>query len=443
MREWLRHGAWNILEHGLSRGMDALATIALIWFIPTGVFSQLAISQAYVAPALFLFICPETTFYREFGEWKREGPEALLARVRAFRRFAWLKAVAAIGLAAVLAASFPSPSGSTFGFTDRFFALVWAFSLPLMPQISGGDREFLRLNLDLRTLNFITLFQRALYLSLLVLVATLFSITFPAIAGVAIVTATATAWIARRAVEKRFVGVLPTRIPEENVFELLKSSLRGFSIWNHIAGVIVGWIQTLDLFLLGFFRLPALEIGLYSVALKLANFTLAIPYAVSNLYNVFLGRTARPKDLAEKKIEKRILLKLTLGLMGFSAAQALVFYKIGPWILVLLSRGRWSSEEQTRILSWLYWILPAAACFSSLLFWTGWMSIRTSFRRLVFTVYLPWGVIGAGIYFYSVKAGGVDLVARANLSVIFVLVILLSISTLMSEIPGRSRRTQL
>jgi hypothetical protein len=405
--------------------MDALATLAILWCVSTEVFSELAIAQAYVAPALFLFLSPETILYRDFGKWKTEGESATLTRIRIFRRFAWMKAGFAILLAAIFAASFPAPSGTTFGFIDRFSALIWAFSLSLLPQISGPDREYLRLDLDLKTLNFITFFQRTVYLVLLIPIAKLFPTSIPLIAACGVFTTLVTSSYARMKVEAKFKGVLPGPILEGPGFGLIRHSLGGFSIWSHISGVITGWMQTLDLFFLGWFRLPAIEVGLYSVVLKLAGFTLSLPYAVSNLFGVYLGRTTEP----ERKKEIRLLVRLSLGLASFAGLQALIFYFLSPMILHFFSRGRWSVDDQERMVGWLKYVLPASAIFASTLFWAGWMTIRTSFRRLILTVYLPWGVVGALIYAFAVKQGGADAAARANPSVMVVLLLLLAISS--------------
>jgi hypothetical protein len=427
--KWFRHGVWNVLEHALSRGLDAFATVALLWFVSPETFSQLALAQAYVAPALFFFICPETSFYREFSAWSAEGRGKMLARIRAFRRFAWTKGALAFLLAGTIAALFPSPIGSSFDWGERFLSILWAFSLPLTPQIAGADREFLRLNLDLRELNAVTVFQRAFYLAALLLASLVFSASLVSLAAVGVLSAVFTAWLARSFVERRFSGIVPERVPESDFVHLLRETVRGFSFWNHISGIVVGWTQTLDLFLLGWLRTPMGIVGLYGIGLKLANFSLAIPYAVSNLYNVYLGRTSAPQDNEGRRREARSLLKFSSALAFFTALQALIFWKLSPWILEVLSRGRWALSDQARIVQWLQWILPASAVFGACLFWTGWLSIRFSFRRLVFGVYLPWGGMALILYAWNAYHGGVDAAARTNLSVVGVFVVLLAFAT--------------
>jgi hypothetical protein len=426
---WVRHGAWNVLEHGFSRGLDAFATVVLLWVVSPEVFSQLALAQAYVAPALFFFICPETGFYREFAAWSAEGPESMIARVRAFRRFAWLKAALALAITLPIVVWFPWPEDSPARVSTRFLSLIWAFALPLIPQFAGADREYLRLSLDLRALNLVTVFQRVFYLSSLLIAWVAFSASFASLAMAGILTSLFTAWLARYFVERRFVGIRARRLPESNPAYLFRETLRGFSFWNHLSGVVVGWTQTLDLFFLGWFRTASATVGLYGVGLKLANFMLALPYAVSNLYNVYLGRTPLPSDAKGEAAERASLLKLSVAFGGFAALQSFVLWKLAPYILAALSRGKWDASGQAQIVSWLGWILPACAIFGSCLFWTGWLSIRYSYRRLVFGVYLPWGLVAFGIYGWTARYRGVDAVAQANLPVVMVFVILLIVAT--------------
>jgi hypothetical protein len=434
-KSWFRYGVWNTLEHGVSRGLDAFSTIVLLWFVAPEAFSLLAVSQAYVAPALFFFVSPEISLYPNFAKWSAEGPPSMLARVRIYRRFAWSKAALALGIAAAVAALFPFPEAGGFRFADKFFALVWAFSLPLAPQVSGADREFLRLNLDLRTLNGITFFQRAFYLSMLFAATRFFPGNFAALAVAGGSALVATAILARRSAESTFRGVRVDRGIAGSA--LIRESLTGFSGWGHVSGILLGWMQTLDLFFLGWLRFPATDVGLYSVALKLASFCVAVPSAIANLFNVYFGRTAAPDAGEPRRAERRTLLKASAGLAAFVAAEVAIVSLLAPTILELFSRGRWSPEDCARILEWLRWILPAIALYGSTLIWTAWIIFRRSFRRLFVEVYLPWTFAGAGIYGWAVKTGGLDRAAQSNLTVIVVLIALLGLTTLRPERSGR------
>ncbi len=416
---WARQGVLNTLEHLLSRGLDAFATIAVLWFVPTEKFSLLALSQAFVAPILFLFVSPETVLYPKFALWQSGGLKGLSRRIRILRRFAWGKLFAAFVFSGIIAFAVAPPNGTAFSLGDRFFALLWAFSLPLATQIAGPDREYLRLSLGLRALNVLTLLQRAIYVGMLFLTVTFFEVSFEALAAAGLISVVITAGVSRWYVEQSFVAC-GKGIHGIRFWPLIAESLRDFSIWNHIAGVIAGWVQTLDLFFLGVFGAPAREIGTYSVVLKISNFALAIPSALSNLYLVRLGREGA-KDSEGATAERRELVRLSLYLGAAATVGALMLWAVAPLGLSYLSRGRWDADEQLRMIEWLRSIIPASALYAAFLLWTGWLSIRRSFRSLVNQVYIPWGVISVGTYALAVKHGGADWAAPANLVVVLAL----------------------
>jgi hypothetical protein len=426
---WFKNGIWNTAEHASTRILDALATLLILWAVPTEKFSHLAIAQAWVAPALFLFIAPETILYRDFAKWQSEGQGSLLTRIRMLRRFAWSKVAAATILSLAIAAFSGSVAGSESTYFDRLFALIWAFSLSLAPQIAGPDRELLRIDLNLRQLNFVTFFQRALYLALLAVAIHFYGSSMATLATSAGVAVLLSAGIARFLVERNFSGVTSVHSPENSFFRVISGSLSDFSIWNHLAGIVIGWMQTMDLFFLGVFHFSALDIGLYSTILKLSNFTLAAPFAFSNLYAVHLGREHPDVSPAEKKIEFQRMFRLSGYLLAFIAAQVLIFWFASPWILSLLSRGRWTEMDIGRMIGWLDWILPSCALFGSLLLWTSWLNVRTPIRDVVIRAYLPWGVVALSVYGYFIHRFGPDGAARANLMVVALLIPLLIFAT--------------
>lgn len=419
---FFKQGLLNTLEHGFSRGLDALATFTLLWFIPMEKFSLLAISQAYVAPALFLCVSPETVLYRDYGKWQKEGAANVIVRLRFLRRFAWTKFSVAM-IAAVLLSSFiPSPQGTTFTYIERLMALCWAFSLALAPQIAGADREFLRLDLQLEKLNFLTILQRMIYLLLLAVAVIGFHSSIIAIGCSAVIATIIVAAVSRATVERQFRGTSLEEAKDLKFSEVIASSLRSFSLWAHIGGTITGLVQTLDLFFLGLFNFPAREIAIYSVVLKLANFALAVPVALTNLFQVHLGRRVGGAGLNSEVRERNQLLRYSLLLGGVSFLGALLLWIIAPAGLSVLSRGRWSAEEQIQMTSWLAKILPAAALFATLLLWMAWLNVRRSIQNLVFTVYIPWGIVSVIIYALSVWTGGPNSAARSNLFVMASLV---------------------
>lgn len=426
---WLSNGIWNTAEHASTRILDALTTLIVLWSVPTEQFSHLALAQAWVAPALLLFIAPETILYRDFSKWEAEGRGVLLTRIRALRRFAWGKVFAAVLLSLGIAAFASSGGGTESTYYDRLFALLWAFSLPLAPQIAGPDRELLRIDLRLRELNFVTLFQRGLYLVLLLFAVRFYGSSMGALAIASTVAVLLSAGVSRFLVERNFRGTAPIHSSADSFVNIISRSLTGFSIWNHIAGIVIGWMQTMDLFFLGIFGFSAMDIGLYSTVLKLSNFTLAGPFAFSNLYAVHLGRADPRQGIEQRSDEWRKMIRFSGALVAFAVCQTLIFRFASPWILSALSRGRWSDADLGRMLGWLNWLLPSCALFGSLLLWTAWLNVRTPIRALVLRAYAPWGVVALTVYALFIYRLGPDGAAYANLIVVALLIPLLAFAT--------------
>ncbi len=417
---WLRHGFWNTLEHGVTRAADAVTTLVLLWALPAETFSRLALAQAFVAPALLFFLSPEQVLYRDFARWQREGPGPLAARLRALRLFGWGKGQLALPLAAALA--FGLPDGS---YSERLFALVWAFSLALGPQIAGADREYLRLGLRLKELNAISLWQKVSLLGGTAAAAVALPGRMEALAGAALFSVLSSALLARWRVRVclRIEGADGEALRGRRgppVLATLADSLGTFSIWNHFLGVIANWIQTLDLFFLGVFQaslqLPARELGLYAATLKLAGFSQALPLALSNLFSVRLGR-ASADDRVARQAELGLVVRSTAWLGGAAIVQGALILALAPWAIGVLSHGRWTEEEQTRMVGWFGWVLCGAVLLTLTYIPASWLVIRGRIRAVFFAVSLPWLAFSLGIYGVAASAAGADGVARGNVAV--------------------------
>jgi hypothetical protein len=397
--KWLKHGFWNTLEHGITRGSDALASLVLLWALSPETFAKLASSQALIAPVLFFFIAPETVLYRDYAIWRQEGVSVIAARLHALRRFAFGKGQFAIVLSALLAAF----SAGAWG--ERFYALIWAFSLVLAPQLSGPDREFLRLDLQLKTLNALSLYQKLSMLGGTVIAALMFSGRLDILAGFAVFSALSTAAIASFQVKKqlRKEGASEAALRGRegpSALATLKEALTTFSGWQHVNWVIIGWVQTMDLFFLSLLRFPGKEVGLYAAVLKIANFSILLPTALANLFGIWVGRRAAE---AGRQEEVRELKRLTLLLAAGVSIQAIILYAVFPFILKVLSHGRWNAEDISAMKGWFGWILTGAGLSGVLLLASLWLGVRTKLHRLFMQVYLPWVLVSLLVYFGMIR----------------------------------------
>lgn len=414
---WLKHGFWNTLEHAFTRVADALVTFVMLWALPPELFATLGLAQAWVAPLLFFFIAPETVLYRDFGRWKAEGPDVLAARMHSLRAFAWRKAWLAILLALALAWIIPLTSSSWQGSRPTyFFAILWAFAMALAPQLSGPDREYLRMDLQLPALNALTFLQKAALAGGTALVALIAPARIELYALVAVSAALGSALLAQRygIVSLRALGATQDALSgkSEALAEgTIKEAVAQYSLWQHASGVISNWIRTMDVFFLGIFQVPARQIGLYAAVVKLANFSTLFPTAFTNLFSIWIGRrTPEAGDIREK----RELLRMSLLLTAGAAAATILIALLAPWTLDLLSRGKWTSEEQNQMAKWLLWLLIGRAIYAAVSLVVTWLSLRTPMKRVFTRIYLQWGISALLIFGSAAYLGATDSVAMAN-----------------------------
>lgn len=409
---WFKHGFLNTLEQGITRVADGLTTLFLIWFLSPELFSKLAMAQAMTAPLLLFFVAPETVLYRDFSIWKKAGPSSLASRLHVFRAFGYGKGQLAVVISLITGALLSGQS-----YWEWVFSLIWAFSLALAPQIAGPDREFLRLSLQLEALNLISLYQK-----LVLFVGTVGALQFighfaphfntaaigqgshliqlASLAGIAAFSAVSTAVFARaKAIQYlRKEGATETSLKGRDgpgMFLTLTETLKDFSIWQHLQGVILNWVQTMDLFCLGLFHFPARQIGLYASVLKLVNFSNFAPLALTNVFGIWIGRKLPEKGHAGERAQlKRLSFFLFLGV----SFQGLIFMGLGPYLIDLLSHGRWAQSEEAQMVQWFNWVLLGNVILTSTYLLSHWALVRSQVLRAFTHVYLPWGVLTLGAY---------------------------------------------
>jgi|GEM_PF-6156688 len=410
---WLRHGFWNTLDHAITRAADAATSVLLLWVLAPELFSLIALSQAWIAPMLIVFVCPEITLYREFPTWKAAGRAALRRRLGDIRLFGWSKL--GLGLALSFALGI---------FTDLPVpTLIWAFVWALAPQVTGADREFLRLNLKFTELSFLSLYQKATLLGGTWWVV--YSSTGSAqelggqfgwqLAGAAffslVTSAVLAQWRASLLISQ--VPFTEGSVPKRG--ETLLASIRNFSTWYHIQGVLMVWILTMDLWALGLLGVPGRVTGLYAVGLKISNFAMALPMALTNLYSVWLGRrlvTSKSDDGWAR--ETAILRRVCLGIGITSLIQWGVLALLGRWILTILARGRWDAAEIDVVYGWMHWILAGGVILNISLPISQWVSLRLPIRQVLTQITVPWTMISLAIYLAAAIGWGASGVATAN-----------------------------
>jgi hypothetical protein len=408
---WFKRGILNTFEQGFTRAADGLFSIALITFFSPENFYTLAMAQASVAPMLLFFVAPEAIMYREFGHWEREGYQFTKHQLSAFRSAGWAKAVLAICLSC-LALLKANPA-------DSFFAMIWAFYLALMPQIAGPDREFLRLSLKLKTLNSITFFQKTLMLLGLLLTVYFFNNSIKALAIFTVIVTLLNTLLCKIAVD-RFLATSSAKIDLPGINQagkitVLRLALRNYSFWNHLSGIALGWVQTMDLFMLGLLGLPQATTGLYAVILKVSNLAISLPTAAANSFQLWLGRRISSIEGTKEEWEKQKIFSAALAVIVALTCTAI--YLLAPVFLSMIAKGRWDAAEQVTMIHWLGWMLIGSFFLSISISFVFWIQLRVSTLQLFIQVYLPWMLISLLGYFLSARILGFEGTAKFNVAV--------------------------
>jgi hypothetical protein len=410
---WLKNGLLNIYEQSFTRVADAVFSLALVATFPPAEFSKLALAQAAVAPLLVLFISPDSIMYREFSTWREKGHYFVMANLRGFRFIAWGKA-----LAAVVVASLVALRGEDYWIS--FSALIWAFALALMPQIAGPDREFLRLNLKLGELNLLTLFQKSFMLTGLFVVVQFFDKSIPLLAALSAVAVVSNSWLAKLSAD-RFLhsqGAGKAGLAAQNgpsVKHLLIDSVKRYSFWNHVSGIILLWVQTMDLFFLGLMKFPATDVGLYAFVLKISNMALTMPTAIASNFLLWLGRRTSSREGMEDEWLRQRKFSSILAIGVALTCWAIAY--LAPSLLTLLARGRWSGTDQAVMATWMRQILAGAFFYASALPLAMWLQVRAPSFDLFKRVYLPWLMFSAAAYYGGISRWGFTGAAKMNIFV--------------------------
>jgi Na+-driven multidrug efflux pump len=170
----------------------------------------------------------------------------------------------------------------------------------------------------------------------------------------------------------------------------------------------------MDLFFLGVFRIAPRTLGLYAAAVKIANLVTAVPFAIANLFAVWVGR--RTPGTGERE-ERAVLLRVTIRLMLGTLLSGAILRLLAPLFIRLLSHGRWEAGEVARMLAWLDWLLAGGVLFSGGLLTTAWLGLRSPVKGLFLEVHLVWTGAAAVLCGVAAAAGGAPFAARASVLV--------------------------
>jgi hypothetical protein len=181
----------------------------------------------------------------------------------------------------------------------------------------------------------------------------------------------------------------------------LREAIGSFSVWTHVIGVLHTWILTLDLFLLSQLKLVgAAGLGVYGIALKISNLSLALPQALSNLFWVWLGQNQIPNSRSEKK-----QLWLFSGVLLFlSLVQGFILWAVASYALKY-SKGIAGQEVEFLKDSLLPPILLGTCLISGTFLFHTYVQLRARPERQLYRVYVPWLLMSVATYYLGAKIG--------------------------------------
>jgi hypothetical protein len=198
---------------------------------------------------------------------------------------------------------------------------------------------------------------------------------------------------------------------------LVWKSSREFAFWIHLTGVIFLTLQSFPLLLAGYLQLEARATGIFATAAKLANFSLAVPFALSQAFTLWLGRRVKPSPASNDAAWERSRFgAFQLGLLAFAGIQAAVLYGAAGGLIRVLSRGRWTEEELLLGAEWVRGLTLWALPFVALAGCAPWFNARSGLMRSLVHVYLPWSFASLAVAAYAKQSPtpSVDWVMQAS-----------------------------
>ena len=413
---------FNTLEYGVTRFLDGATSMLLIWSMPTERYSVIAVGQAVVTLWLVFFVSPSNALIKNYSFWKKYSESLWLKRLQIFRRYGW----AMIGLSIFIAAVLARFHHFGEGYSDRFYSMARAFFLFYFALSCGVDREYLRMELDLKVLNLFTVYQKLFaFLGCLFVLRTDPS-RIDLLALVAVLSIVSTALFVQLYVNKKIKKSLIIENVQNKSVDCplsVKVSILQHAIWPHLSAYIWIWIQSLDLLYLEWFGYSSKTTGLYGAGLKISNLSMAIPFALSTYITILLGR----KKTVEKKSDlKTLLFSMKWGAIA-SVVQFCVLYLLLPQIIEIFSRGRWSLEERNDLRNWIIWILASGVLMNLTFLMSNWLLVRAQVKLVFYKAYLPWAVFSLVVYGASGQYFGPIGLAVSNFAVVLFYFVLLSL----------------
>lgn len=397
----VRLTAYGLLDTLFTRLFSALSFIVLVHLLSKEDIGVIGVVSGYMALFGFLSISPETIILRDYPKIRNE-----LSRHLSAFMFFWLIRFIILSVFALVVAVFLFDKYNSLIPAVFFFGSVFVYNLNLFPGIitqvfyAGFKQKTVTwINILLNLLSLILLFfllvEPGLLTYLLILVAS-------ALIGIFV-------WYyeIRKEFHFRFEN-------KGDFFEIIKESIYGFTLWNHLNSSILNMIYQVDTLILSFFTALA-AVGDYTIALGIANFFFIVPQVVQR--TVFIGFS----NINDKRDEEELISSSLKYSFMLGIAQLVFFFFFGTAIIEIFFTKQHVVEIYTYALlitcgvTILNFVRPLMSLINS----------KCVLRDVFFSVYLPSGILALiGYVFLTVYFGAVG-TAAGNIFAYLVFALLL------------------
>jgi O-antigen/teichoic acid export membrane protein len=178
-------------------------------------------------------------------------------------------------------------------------------------------------------------------------------------------------------------------------------SIRDFTLWNQLIGVISRLLYQADIVILGFFVTLA-AIGPYSVALTISNVFFVFPQLAQKLVTFSFSQLDTKMNARALGLAVKYNTIICIG-------QFVVFTLIGKWVIAFFGPA-----QPEQVLMYALYLVGGVTLFNLSRPWLSLAFAQMSNRKIFFQLFVPLGVGGMVIYAIAAQTEGVLGVARAN-----------------------------
>lgn len=373
---------YSAMESIGSRVFDFATLWIVLNTLPTPDLAQFGLATSALFFFSIIFIAPETALFRYQKEWASEG--RLSVNVSSFICFSFIKI--SIHYALAIGAYFYYA-----GFNWFVYAVIFS-AITQQIQLAEIARIFMRMDLQQERVAKFELFSK-----LILCLACFMLFKHPSLYNYFIIyfvwsfiIALCWLWQLKGGFKLTFVGIVPS------IYNVINSML-GFSLWAHISGILIYYINNSNILYLQLFSVGDDDIALYTVVSRVANLFFVIPMFFQSFIPVVLSNSG---GSAESQFKKILLANGALSLAQF------LFFLFFGWILApFFGVKDVGDAKDFYILGLMVNVGILFLNFSRPL--GAYLLMQGSPRKIMAFVYIPSAVLASGLYALGASRAGI------------------------------------